>query len=188
MTELEIFTKLDKIKLEKLMRHLEMADVMDFMNLHGFKRQSEYYYFKENIDLRCIHRYAVNHFGKMIYNNENVNVRLKPSTWEGHTRNEVDKALREKYAKQFFYDWLEYDKSIKKIIFSLYNEMYKVNLCASEKIMCFLKDLEEELKYLERDYLKYEAISWDSKYLMMIQDEIHECYKVKEENLKIDFE
>ena len=188
MTEIEIFTQLEKIKLEKLMRHLEMADVMDFMSLHGFKRQAEYYYFKENIDLRCIHRYAINHFDKMIYSVANNFVKLKPVAWQGHSRGEVDDSLRKRYAKQFFSEWIEYDQGIKKNMFNLYNEMYKINLCAAEKIMCFLKDLEEELKYLQRAYLKYEAISWDTKYLILIQDELHECYKNEEENLKIHFE
>lgn len=185
MTEIEIFTQISKMKVENLMRHADMADVMDFMNLHGFKRQAEYHYFKENIALRKLHRYAINHFNTMIYDLNGINIRLKPQNWQGHTRSEVDESLRKKYAKQFFYDWRDWEKQAKIKLQQYYNEMLKLDVVASKEIYNMLCDVEEELKYLERDILKYDAVNWDTQYLMYIQDDIHECYREKE--LKIDF-
>lgn len=51
------------------------------MNLRGFKREGEYHYFKESAELRGLHRYAINHFNKMIFDKDIPSPRLIPANW-----------------------------------------------------------------------------------------------------------
>lgn len=186
MTIIEILTKVSSMQIENIMRHEQMANVMDFMGLHGFKRQAEYHYFKESAAFRSTHRYAINHCSKMIYEKDIPNPRIQPASWEGHTRQEVDDSTRRKYARQMFVDWRDWEKQAKQKLHSLYEEASKMDLPTSEKLLAYVLDVEEELKYLERQLLEYDAVGWNMAYIMQKQDELHEKYQELEKKIGFD--
>lgn len=184
----KIFTEVSHLLIENIMRHEQFADVMDFLGLRGFKRMGEYHYIKENSELRGIHRYAINHFNKMIFDKEITTVKIIPSSWEGATRQQVDESVRKKYVKQFFTEWRDWELSARE----KYQEWYKKlieegKIDAGCKILCLLKDNEKEIKCLERHIIEYEAVGWDMSYIMFKQDEIHDCYEDKCKHIGIEF-
>ena len=48
-----------------------------------------------------------------------------------------------------------------------------------------LKDVDEELKTLERLYLELEACNYDVMYVLSIQDRLHKKYKKKTKELSL---
>ena len=184
----KIFTEVSRLLIENIMRYEQFADVMDFLGFRGFKRKGEYHYLKENAELRGIHRYAINHFNKMIFDKEIPSPRIIPASWEGATRHQVDDSVRKKYVKQFFYDWKDWEISSREKYSNWYKQLVNEgHIDAACKIMCLLKDNEKEIKCLERHIIEYEAVGWDMSYLMIKQDEIHECYEEKTKHIGIEF-
>lgn len=55
------------------------------------------------------------------------------------------------------------------------------------KIKEFLCDVDEELKCVQRKVLELKAIDYDLSIIVPMQDEIHDKYKEKLENMKYDF-
>ena len=169
------------------MRHEQFADIMDFLGLRGFKRQAEYHYFKENAELRGIHRYAINHFNRMIIDKDIPNPKLIPASWENANRQQVDESTRKKYIRQMFIDWKDWEYQARDKYTIWYKQLIENgHIDAGCKILELLKDNEKEIKCLERQIIEYEAINWDMSYIMFKQDEIHEHYREKEKEIGID--
>lgn len=186
MTATEIFSKINSIKVENLMRHIQFADTMDFMGLRGFKREGEYHYLAENIELRKLHRYVINHLSTMLYDEGiNADVKVQPLSWKGHTRNEVDTSTRKRYVRQLFMDWRDWEKSALLKLADCYHQMESINCVYAEYILEMMEDVTCELKYLERQIIEYESVEWDMVYIMSKQDELHECYRKKSNELEI---
>lgn len=184
---IKIFTEISKLLLENIMRHEQFADVMDFLGLRGFKREGEYHYFKESAEYRSLHRYAINHFNKMIYDKDIPSPKIAPTSWEGATRQQVDESTRKKYVKQMFTDWHDWEVAAR----TKYQEWYKQlvadnHIDAACKILDMLKCNEKEIKCLERQIIEYDAVGWDMTYLMFLQDNMHDHYKEKEKEIGID--
>lgn len=183
---IRIFTEISRLMLENIMRHEQFADVMDFLGLRGFKREGEYHAFKEGVEYRSLHRYSINHFNKIIFDKDIPQARIIPSSFEGATRQQVDESSRKKYIKQMFTDWHDWEVNAR----TKYQEWYKQliadnHIDAGCKILDLLKDNEKEIKCLERQIIEYDAIGWDMSYIVYKQDEIHEHYKKKEEDIKV---
>lgn len=186
MTIFEIYTQISSMQIENIMRHEQMANAMDFMGLRGFKRQAEYHYFKESAAFRSTHRYAINHFNKMIYDKNIPNPKTQPAGWEGHTRQELDDSTRRKYARQMFVDWRDWEKQAKQKLHGWYEDASKLDLPAAEKILKYILDVEEEIKRIERQLVEYDAVGWNMAYIMQKQDEMHDCYEAKTREIGFD--
>lgn len=186
MSPMEILTKLSSIKIENLMRHLQFANVMDFMGLKGFKREGEYHYLLENYDFRKLHRFAINHFNEMIYDDKvNTDIRIQPASWKGHTRFEVDTGTRKRYVKQSFVDWKDWEKEALEELNKLFKESEEISIVLANFILNEIEDVACEIKYLERQIIEYDSVDWDMVYLMSKQEELHDCYKEKIKYLEI---
>lgn len=186
MNPIEIMIEISSIKVRNLMRHLQFADVMDFMGFRGFKCEGEYHYLAENYEYRKLHRFAINHFNQMIYDDKvSADIKIQPSSWKGHTRFEIDTGTRKRYVRQSFMDWKDWEREALESLHKLYKEAENTSCILAEYILEMIEDVSCELKYLERQIIEYEAVDWDMIYLMSKQDELHECYKEKTKHLEI---
>lgn len=184
---IKIFTEISKLLVENMMRHSQFADTMDFLGLRGFKREGEYHYFKESAEWRSLHRYAINHFNKLIYDNNIPAERIVPSGWESYSRQQVDESTRKKYVRQMFMDWKEWEIAARTKYQEWYKQLVAENrIDAACKILDLLHANEKEIKCLERQIIEYDAVGWDMSYIMFKQDEIHEHYREKEKAIGID--
>lgn len=180
---MKIFSEISELLNQNIARHEQFADVMDFLGLRGFKREAEYHYFKESEELRSIHRYAINHFNKIIYDKDITKPKMIPTSWENATRQQVDESTRRKIIKQFFIDWRDWEINARTKYIQWYKKLIEDGyIDASCKILELIKDNEKEIKCLERQIIEYESISWDMNYIMFHQEQIHEEYRKKEEN------
>lgn len=183
----KIFAEISNQLIANIMRHEQFADVMDFLGLRGFKRMGEYHYFKENAELRGLHRYAINHFNKIIFDKDVPNPKLIPSSWEGATRQQVDESTRKKYVRQMFMDWKDWECQAREKYQNWYKQLIAENhIDAGCKVLSLLKDNEAEIKCLERQIIEYDAVGWDMSYIMFQQESIHEHYREKEKEIGID--
>jgi hypothetical protein len=185
MKAVEILSKISTLKIENLMKHEEWSDIMDFLGCKGLKRECEYHYLDESISLRKLHRWAINHLNEIIYDKDVTIPHIVPSSWEGHSRIEVDVNTRKRYIKQMFIDWRDWERDTLDKLSSYYKEMEDIHCLSAYYILEMMEDVSMELKYLERQMLEYDATDWNMVYIMSKQEELHDCYKRKIKDLEL---
>lgn len=188
MSELSIFNEIVKKKIEGVMFHDDMANIMDFMGLRGFKRQQEYRALSEFIEMRNIERYAINHINYMS-NGKGANrvVDVIPDSWYNATRFQVSDSDRKTHLKDLFNKWRTWEIETKSFLQSSFKELCSMGAIASaNKVNELICDVDEELKCLEREILEFSAVGWDMVYIIEIQYDMHEKYKKKTKELTIE--
>lgn len=187
MTVMDIWSKVSSRQLTGIMLHAQLADYFDFLNLHGFKREQEYHYFKESASRRGTHRYAINHHNQLIQDVSGVNPAIIPRDWIGHTRMDVSGNIRKNAIVEAFDKWRTWEQETKETYCALFAECTSYRWIAdANKINELIKDVDQELKCLDRIILKLRAVDCDITYIMMCQDEMHEYYKEKTKEIGVD--
>lgn len=182
---IDVFAKISAKQVEGVMRHAQWADLFDFCDLCGEKRWQEYRAMSEFVEMRGVHRYAINHCNKMLPDTT-TSVRLIPNDWYNATRFDVTENDRKDMLKRIYTEWFNWEKSVK----AFYEEQFKLltdNKCiaSANKVMELIKDVDEELKVLTRKMLEYKAVGWDIGYIMYQQPEMHEHYAKKQMELGV---
>ena len=184
---IEVFNEINKHIIKGIMLHEQWADMFDFLNLRGFKRQQEYYFLLDNVELRGIHRYAINHDNKMIKDIDIEPIREIPDTWYNYTKFDVDTSTRRQYVKDIFTKWISWLNDLKK----MYEDKFKMltenkEIACANKVNELVKRADMELKKTTRQMLEYQSVDWDMEYLMWKQDCLHEEYAEKEKDIHVD--
>ena len=187
MTAAEIFSAISAHQVSGLMLHEQMADYYDFLGLRGYKRLHEFHYFSEAVSMRSVHRYFINHFGKLVPGSHPANPAAIPSGWFNYGRFDVDFNTKRRAIKDGFTKWRDWEAATKK----LYEESYK-SLCdlgeiaAATKIRQLIEDVDQELKCAERMKLDLDAIDYNLSVIVPCQAAIHDEYAEKQKNIGID--
>lgn len=88
----------------------------------------------------------------------------------------------------FILIWEEWETETKKVYESHFRELMNLGEVASAmKVKEFLCDVDEELKCVQRKVLELKAIDYDLSIIVPMQDEIHDKYKEKLDNMKYNF-
>ena len=185
MTTIEILSKISEHQIAVLMLHEQLADYYDFLGMRGYKRIHEYRYFAESKNMRATHRYAINCTDYLITAGHIPSPRII-DIWSGMTRFQINPSSKSQYVKDGFEKWHTWEHETKELYSKSYEELIVIDDVATA---CFVKELVEnvnmELKYLERMKLSLNNVMHDMKYIMLMQDEVHENYKDKVEKLEI---
>lgn len=187
MTAAEIFCRISAHQITGLMLHEQMADYYDFLGLRGYKRMHEYHYFEESAAMRSVHRYFINHFGRLILSAHPTNPAVIPSGWGNYSRFDVDVSTKRRAIKDGFVKWREWETETKK----LYQESYK-SLCeigeiaAASKVRQLLEKVDQELKCVERMKLELDSVDYDLGVIMPCQAAMHDEYAEKQKSIGID--
>ena len=184
---IEVFNDISRHLIKQLMFHEQWADIFDFLNMRGFKRQQEYYFLLSNAKLRGVHRYAINHTGKLIRDLEIENIKEIPESWYNYSKQDVDNNTRKQYIKDIFAKWVSWLRDTKQ----MYQDKFKTltdnkYIACANKVNDLIKKVDKELKYISRQMLEYQSVDWDLQYLVWKQDCIHEEYAEKEKEIHID--
>ena len=180
MTTEEIFKKISSHMIKGLMIHDKMADYWDFLSLRGYKRMSEWHYKKESCSYRKLHRYYINHYHKLIEEENIDNPDIIPVSWYRYTRPEVDPATKAKAVKSGFEKWISWEKETKKAMQEYCSELANNgDVAASIFIGRYVDAVDHELKCAERIMLDLEAVSYDMPYIIGCQTKVHDKYKAK---------
>ena len=184
---IETFNEISQRMIKGIMYHEQWADLFDFLNFRGFKRQQEYRFLKENAELRGVHRYTINHCNKLINDKTIDSVKEIPETWYNYTKLDVDNNIRKQYVKDIFKKWHTWETETKKF----YEEKFKQltdngRIASANKVNELIKNVDKELKCLTRQVLEYQSVDWDLEYLMWQQDCIHDEYEEKEKQISVN--
>lgn len=184
---IELFNEISQRMIKGIMYHEQWADIFDFLNFRGFKRQQEYQFLKENAELRGVHRYAINHCNKLINDKVIESVKEIPESWYNYTKLDVDNNIRKQYARDIFTKWQSWEMETKRF----YEDKFRVltqngKIASANKVNELIKSVDKELKNLNRQMLEYQSVDWNLEYLMWRQDCLHEEYDKKEKEIHID--
>jgi len=187
MTHEDIFRAIHDHQITALMFHSQMADLFDFLGLMGFKRMHEYQYFSESIEHRGLCRYYINHHNKLLVGGQPQEPEVLPTEWGQYTRFDVTPQVRRQTVEKAFKEYQEGESNTKKLYSQYVIALIDLGYVADSNRICNLvSDVDIELKYLDRLYLKLKAISFDAVGVMDMQEELHEYYREKTKSLGID--
>lgn len=183
----DVFSKINARQITALMFHDEMADLFDFLGLRGFKRMHEYQYFAESAEHRGLKRYYLNHHGMLLPDEELTPVDVVPDDWYQYNRMDVTLQVRKQSVQRAMEQYYNWECSTKELY-----EKCCAYLMAWRKVADFdkvnelLKDVDMELKYLERLCIELKAVDYSADYIMVLQEPYHEEYKDKCKHLGVD--
>ena len=177
MTVEEIFRTVSTHMIKGVMVHEQLADYYDFLNLHGYKRCHEYHMHKEMKSLRKLHRYFINHFNRLIEEEQFDNPDVIPSSWYRYTRQEVDVNTKRNAVKSGIEKWVAWEEDTKKLYAKMYTELMTIGeVSAAEKIGCFLSDVDCELKMAQRYHIDLVTSDYSISYILGHQKHKHDYY------------
>lgn len=183
----EIFSEIKRRQIAALMFHEQMADYFDFLSLHGYKRLHEYQYFAESAEFRHISRYYINHHGKLLPEGFEGEINPIPAAWLTANRMAVGKSTKQKAVEDGFNMYREWESGAKAAY-----ERYAARLrelgheADAIFVGCLVKDVDHELKCLDRIILDLISAGYDMVYIVESQKEIHDKYKRKIEEISLN--
>lgn len=175
-----IFSEINARMIAALMFHDQMSDYFDFLGMKGYKKLHEYQYFSESMERKKINQYYINHHNKLIPNTYSGQVAVIPENWQTANRISVGKSTKQKGIEDGFnqyHDWEAETKSLYEHYSSQLREMGAVaDAIMVEKLV---KDVDNELKKLERIVVDLISSGYDMVYITESQQGIHDKYKAK---------
>ena len=180
MTVEEIFKDISTHMIKGIMIHEQMADYYDFLGLRGYKRAHEYHAFCEMKYYRKLHRYFINHFNRLIGEEIFENPDVIPSSWYRYTRQEVDANTKRSAVRSGIEKWVAWEQETKDLYEKMHKELMEIGeVAAAEKIACFVKAVDDELKQAHRKHINLVTADYSIEYILMEQDCLHDKYKGK---------
>jgi hypothetical protein len=180
----EIYTEINRRQIAALMIHSQMANYFDFLGLHGYKRLHEYQYYAEMAENRLINRYYINHHNQLIEDADVGEVSVIPAAWYKADRMVVGKSTKQKAVEDAFTQYRAWEVETKEVY-----EHYAVRLreigkeADALRIDCLVKDVDRELKKLDRMMIDLISTGYDIVYIVDSQHDIHEKYRKKTEKV-----
>lgn len=175
---IEVFNKISNRMLTGIMFHEQMADYFDFLDLRGLKRMHENQSFKEMGAHRGLHRFVINHCGKLIDDSSIPVVAYIPQSWYNATRTNVDNSTRRQAVKEAFEKWHNLEVETKQIFEESFKELTENGkIMDANKVNELICNVSEELKMLCRKLLEYKSVDYNMAYIMNQQTEMHDHYE-----------
>lgn len=183
----ELYGTVNKRQITALMFHDEMADLFDFLGLKGFKRMHEFQYLSESVGHRLLKRYYLNHHGMLLPDDGVTPVDVIPDDWYKYTRMDVTPAVRKQAVQKAMEQYKQWETDTKALYETCASYLLAWrNIADYEELCCYIKDVDEELKCLERLYIELQAVEYDMTYIETLQEEYHDRYKEKTKKVAED--
>lgn len=180
MTTEEIFHGLSEHKIKGVMFHDYMVDYFNFLNLHGYKKLSEYHAKHEMKGFRKLHSYYIDHYNKLIPDIRFENEEIIPSSWYQYTRQDVDINTKRNAVKMAFDKWEEWESATKKYFEEMYKELLNLNeIDSANKVCDMVSDVSDELKWVQRKKLELESADYGIGFILGEQAFYHDFYAKK---------
>ncbi len=183
----EIFAQMKNRQIAALMFHGQMAEYFDFLSLHGYKRLHEYQYFAESAEFRHISRYYINHHGKLLPEGFDGDIRAIPDAWITANRMAVGKSTKQKAVEDGFNMYREWESGTKAAYERYAARLRELGHEADALFVdCLVKDVDHELKRLDRIILDLISAGYDMVYIVESQKAIHDKYKRKIKEIRLN--
>ena len=176
----EIFKTLSSHMVKGVMIHNQMADYYEFLNLHGYKRCHEYHGLCEMRLYRKLHRYYIDHYNKLIEEENIENPDVIPTSWHKYTRQEVDAGTKRNAVKAGIEKWVSWEQETKALYEKVYKELIETgDVAAAEFITCLICGADKELEWAQRTHIDLVTSDYSINYILGQQDHLHNWYKKK---------
>ena len=178
MTVEEIFNKLASHMVEGIMYHDDMAKAYDFLGLSGFARCHDYHHICETKEYRQLSHYYSTHFHKLIKLEQLKQPQIVPDSWYKYTTLDVDTSTKRNAVKELMEKWVAWEKETKILYQTMRRELYSINeVAAALEIDCLICDVDEELTWAEKKWIKLETVGYDIQLIVEWSNELHKKYK-----------
>ena len=186
MTIEEIFNQLGNHMVEGLMIHSQLAEYYNFLGLKGYYRCHQYHYFEENNNYKCLCRYYMKHYNKLINEGRVADPGVIPEAWFKYTRQDVSSANRKSSIQAGMERWTAWETETKKLYERMVNELMTLGeVAAATKVKEFLCDVDKELADACQKNLELKSVDYDIVYIMDKQKEMHDKYKKKLKEIEL---
>lgn len=183
----EVFKVIGSRQKSALGFHSQMANLFDFLSLHGFKRLHEYQYMSESAEYRSICRYYINHHNKLIICDLDSDIQVIPQDWVEYTRFDVTPQVRKQAVEKAFKEYRTWESDTKELYSHCTKRLMELGWVSdSLKVGSMVNDVDQELKTLDRLMLRLQVTSYDPIEMADMQDELHEHYRVKTKEIGVD--
>ena len=170
MTIEEIFAKLKAHALEGLVFPDEMVRYYDFLSLDGYKECHEYHYAEESKAYRKLCSYYMDHYNRLIPTQPMSRPDVIPDSWYNYSRQDVDPGTKASGVKTAIEKWVSWEKRTKQLYEEMCEELLSLaEIAAADFLMCYVRDVDDELKYAMTKHLALEAAGYDMKFILSEQ-------------------
>ena len=129
---------------------------------------------------RKLHRYFINHYGKLIEEKRIDDPEAIPSSWYRYNRKEVDASTKRTAVKTGIEKWVAWEKETKELYQRMYRELMNMKEeAAAIFLQEFIEDVDCELKWAERKAIELDTIDYSLAYIIGEQKRLHDKYKRK---------
>ena len=174
----DIFKQLSSHMVKGVMVHQELSWYYDMLNLHGYKRCHEYHALKEMRGMQKLHRYFINHYNRLIEEEQIDNPDVIPASWYRYTRQEVDTNTKRNAVKSGIERWVSWEQETKTMYEKAYKDLMDLGeVAAAKKICCYIHDVDCELKWAQRKHINLVSADYSIGYILGEQDHLHDWYK-----------
>lgn len=182
----DLFRSIRERQIVALMFHDQSADLFDFLGLKGFKRMHEFQYLAESLEHRRLSRYYINHHNKLLFEGPLDNPQVVPMDWSKYTRFEVTIPVRKQSVERSFEDYYGWEYETREFLCQCSKRLLELGRIADfDMVNSLLLDVDMELKYLSRMIITLKSISYDPIQVEAMQQELHEHYKNRLEELEL---
>lgn len=185
----EIFQIWNDHLLKGIMLYTQLSNCMDFSNMHGYKRKFEYESIEAFYTKKYFERYFINHYDKMLKDNNVENINIIPNEYSIYKRDAITRDFKKQYIKESLSKVKKYYQDTISFLNTAIKKATEEN--QMQDIEIFKKQLECyncRLKKMNRHLIKLNDINYDINLIeTLIQPDIHEKYKKKEEEFKWSF-
>lgn len=171
MTIEEIFKEMSSHMIQGVMFHTQMADYYDFLNLLWYRRCHEHHALREMKAYRKLHGYYANHANRLINDGNADNPNVIPASWYNHVRQDVDAKTKQNAIRTGMEKWVAWETGTKSLYNRMYHEAVRIGeSAAAQKIGCFVKDVDNELKEAQGEQLNLIAVDFSMDYILDKQE------------------
>ncbi|MGN1301219.1 MAG: hypothetical protein ACI4U9_01655, partial [Clostridia bacterium] len=175
----EVYQKFIDHQLVGIMLYEEASNCMDLLNLHGYKRAFEYFAMEEFCERKHIDRYFINHYGKLLKENNVEKISIIPAQYYNASREEIGKEYKKDYIKTSLAKVKDYYKQTIGFLNIAIKQSVEENKIED---MCLFKNrlecYNQRLKKLNRHLVLLNDINYDLGTIeTIIMPEMHEKYK-----------
>ena len=178
MTVEEIFSKLASHMVEGIMIHDDMANAYDFLGLCGFAKCHDYHHLEETKNYRCLSHYFSTHYHKLLKLEQLDQPKIIPETWHKYSTPDVDTNTKRNAVKDLMNKWVTWERDTKKLYQEMRQELCAIGeVAAALKVDCFICDVDEELVWAEKKWMKLETLGYDIGTILKWSSEMYKKYK-----------
>lgn len=178
MTVEEIFGKLASHMVEGIMIHDDMANAYDFLGLCGFAKCHDHHHIEETKNYRCLSHYYSTHYHKLLKLNELEQPKIIPDTWRKYSTPDVDVNTKRNAVKDLMNKWVTWERDTKKLYQEMRQELCAIGeVAAALKIDCYICDVDEELIWAEKKWMKLETLGYDIGTILKWSSEMYKKFK-----------